>query len=226
MALTLFLADDHKLMREGLAKVLQAEPDFVVLDQAGDGLETIRRVAKLQPDVLVLDILMPSLTGLDVVRQVARKSPGTRIVMLSMYDDLPYVAEARRNGAMGYVVKTEDSDKLIETIRTVVQGKPCMPIPENVIEEYLRRRENGTQPDPYQSLTNREREILQMTAEGKSGPEISGKLFISPRTVETHRNNVMRKLGVRNLKELISYAMQRGLVTMPAPPGPTNESRT
>ena len=218
MALTLLLADDHQIVRQGLRAILKTMPDLRLVGEASDGLETVRLVEKLQPDVLVLDLMMPGLNGLEVARQVAKRSPRTRVVILSMYSNEAYVVEALRAGATGYVLKESGADELMQAIREVGQGRRFFsaPISEPALGAYLKKAEE-TPLDPFHTLTAREREILHLTAEGHSGTEISERLYISPRTVESHRANVMRKLGVRNQKELIRYAVQRG--TLPKEPG-------
>ena len=214
MPITLFLADDHQIVRQGLRALLETEKDFSLVGEAGDGLETLRRVSRLRPNVLVMDLMMPGLNGLDVARELKRKLPDTRIVILSMHSDEAYVTEALRAGATAYVLKEAGSEELLRAIRKAAAGQRYLspPLSEESIAAYL-QKSAGT-PDPYDSLTPREREVLQLTAEGHSGNEISSRLFISRRTVESHRANLMRKLGVRNLKQLIRYALQR----RPLPP--------
>lgn len=188
-------------------------PDLRLVGEAASGLAAVRQVERLQPDILVLDLMMPELNGLEVARQVTRKSPRTRIVVLSMYDNEAYVVEALRAGAAAYVLKEFGAEELVKAIRAVVEGKRYLSstISESAIGAYIQKADEHSL-DPFASLTNREREVLQLTAEGHSGTEISNRLFISPRTVESHRANLMRKLGVRNQKELIRYAVQRGIV--------------
>ena len=210
MPIHLLLADDHQIVRQGLRAILTTIPDFRLVGEAADGLETVRLAERLRPDVLVLDLLMPGLDGLEVTRRVMRRSPRTRVVILSMHSNEAYVVEALRAGAVGYVLKEAGAEQLIHAIREAAGGRRCLPIPEPALSTYLRKAE-GNSLDPYDTLTAREREVLQLTAEGLSGAEISSRLFISPRTVESHRANLMRKLGVRNQKELIRLAVQRGI---------------
>jgi DNA-binding NarL/FixJ family response regulator len=213
VALTLLLADDHQIVRQGLRAILKSVVDLRLVGEAADGLETVRLVDRLQPDVLVLDLMMPGLNGLEVARQVSKRSPRTRIVILSMYSNEAYVVEALRAGATGYVLKESGAEELVKAIREVGAGRRYFsaPISEHALGAYVKKAEESSL-DPYDTLTTREREILQLTAEGLSGTEISDRLFISPRTVESHRANLMRKLGVRNQKELIRYAVQRGIL--------------
>jgi DNA-binding NarL/FixJ family response regulator len=208
------LADDHQIVRQGLRAILASVPEFRLAGEAADGQETVRLVERLQPDVLVLDMMMPGLNGLEVTRRILRLSPRTRVVILSMHSHVAYVVEALRAGAAGYVLKESSVEELAQAIRAVVAGKRYLSpaISESALSAYLQNAAETTL-DPYHTLTSREREVLQLTAEGLSGTEIAGRLFISSRTVETHRANLMRKLGVRNQKELIRFAVQRGIGT-------------
>jgi len=219
MTLTLFVADDHPIVREGLRAVLETDAHFKLVGQAADGRETIRLVEELRPDVLVLDLMMPGLEGLEVIRQVARRSPRTRVVVLSMHANEAYVVAALGAGALGYVLKGSPAGELITAIRAVASGKRYFsaPISEKALERYMQKSE-GNPLDLYNTLTSREQEVLFQTAKGLSGLEIAKCLFISPRTVESHRANLMRKLGVRNQKELVRYAIERGLVPSEHPP--------
>ncbi len=215
MPTTVFLADDHPIVRKGLRALVEAERDLRLVGEAGDGPETVRLVERHKPDVLVLDLMMPGLNGFEAAKEVRHRSPRTAIVVLSMHSDLAYVVEAIRAGASAYVLKDAASDELVRAIRSVLDGERFFspPLSAETLENYMQKTE-GSSLDPFQALTLREREVMQLTAEGLSGPEIAQRLHISPRTVESHRANLMRKLGVRNLKELIRLALQRG--TLPA----------
>jgi DNA-binding NarL/FixJ family response regulator len=217
MTWTLLLVDDHQMVRQGLRALLAREPDLRLVGEAAEGLEAVRLAERLRPDVLVLDLMMPGLNGLDVTRQVARRVPETRVVILSMHAHEAYVLEALLAGAAGYVLKESSSDELVKAIRAVTAGQHYLspPLSDEALGAY-RRKIGSLPPDPYHTLTAREREVLQLTTEGQSGAAIAERLFISPRTVETHRANLMRKLKVRNQKELIRYALQRA----PQAPGP------
>src|SRR5436309_919564 len=188
MALTLLLADDHPIVRQGLQVVLKSQPDFKLVGEASDGLETVRLAERLRPDVLVLDLLMPGLNGLEVAKHVARRLPRTRIVVLSMHADVAYALAAVRAGASAYVLKEAGVDVLVRAIREAGAGRRYFsaPLSEQAIATYASRTEE-TPLDPYHTLTFREREVLQLTAEGHSSAEIGERLFISPRTVESHR---------------------------------------
>jgi two-component system, NarL family, response regulator NreC len=212
---TIAVADDHPLVRQGLRAVLEAEPDFQLVGEAGDGLEATQLVERLRPDALVIDLMMPGLNGLEVTRQVRQRSPETRVVVLSMHADEGYVLEALRNGAVGYVLKDSSATELVQALRDVFAGQRYLSrqLSERAIEAYIQRAES-TAPDSYHSLTTREREVLQLAAEGCSSAEIAARLSISPRTAETHRSNLMRKLGLHTQTDLIRYALRRGIIPM------------
>jgi len=212
---TIVLADDHHVVRQGLRSLLEAEPDFSVVGETGDGLEAAQQVERLQPDALVLDLMMPGLNGLEVTRQVSRRSPRTCVVILSMYANEAYVLEALRAGAAAYVLKESTSAELVRAIREAIAGRRYLspPLSERAIESYMQKAESA-ELDPYETLTAREREVLHLVAEGHTNAEIAGRLFISRRTVETHRTNLMRKLGLRTQTDLIRYALRRGILPM------------
>jgi DNA-binding NarL/FixJ family response regulator len=212
---TIALADDHPVVRQGLRTVLEAEPDFEVIAEAGDGLEATRLVERLKPSVLVVDIMMPGLNGLEVTREVRHRSPDTRVVVLSMYADEAYVLEALRNGAAGYALKASVSTELVYAMREVAAGRRylCTPLSQRAIEAYIEKAGSGTQ-DLHELLTTREREVLQLAAEGCSNPDIAARLGISPRTAETHRINLMRKLSLESQTDLIRYALRRGIIPL------------
>lgn len=210
--ITILLADDHRVVREGFRALLEAEPDFEVVAETGDGLEAVRLVEQQKPQILVVDLMMPSLNGLEVVRQVAQRGSRTRIVVLSMHANEAYVLEALKNGAAAYVLKDASAAELVRAVREVLVGRRYLspPLSEPVIDTYIRRAKTSDSVDIYDTLTNREREVFQLAAEGNTTAEIATRLFISPRTVETHRANIMHKLGLRSQTELVRYALQRG----------------
>ncbi len=215
MTTTIMLADDHKIVRQGLRALLEAEPDFSLVGEAGDGLEAVRLAERLRPDVLVLDLMMPGLTGMEVTLQVGKRSPQTRVIILSMHANEAYVLEALRNGAAGYVLKESSADELVQAVREVVAGRRFLssPLSERAIDAYVSKSREGTL-DRYETLTGREREVLHLAAEGHTNAEIAGRLSISSRTAETHRANMMRKLELRSQTDLIRYALRRGIIPM------------
>jgi two-component system response regulator NreC len=215
MTISIVLADDHPVVRRGMQTLLEVEPDFAIIGEAGDGLESVRLVENLQPDVLILDLMMPGLSGLEALRIIRKRSPRTRVVVLSMHDTHAFVAEALMNGATGYVLKGSDELNLVRAVREAAGGRRflCPPVTERAIDAYIEQA-RAASLDPHDTLTAREREVLQLTAEGKTGPEIAARLHISHRTVENHRANLMRKLLLKNQSELVRYALRRGLISL------------
>lgn len=214
MTVTVLLVDDHPMIRQGLRNLVTSENDFQVVGEAGDGVEALQKIELTRPDVLIVDMMMPNLNGLEVLLQVKRLSPKTRTIVFSMQSAEPYVVEALRAGADGYLLKETGPGELIAAIHSVLRG-------DRYLSERLSEKLEGNGVsvenaplDLYQSLTTREREILQMAAEGRSSTEIGHKLGISPRTVELHRSRFLKKLGLRNQAELVRYAIRRGILPM------------
>lgn len=209
---TVILADDHNLVREGFKHLLNDESTIKLLGEARDGLEAVELTEKLRPNILLLDLMLPRLHGLEVIRQI-RNSTGTRVIVVSMCADEPYVFEAFRNGAAGYVVKDATGSELLHAIRAVEAGNRYLSqsISNLATSDYLRKLEGGAS-DVYHSLTARERVVLQLAAEGHSTSRIAKELFISPRTVETHRANVMRKLTLRSQTDLVRFAIRKRII--------------
>jgi two-component system response regulator NreC len=214
---TIMLADDHHIVRQGLRALLEAEPDFHLVGETGDGLETVQLVESLHPDVLVLDLMMPGLNGLEVTRQVGKRSPQTRVVILSMHANEAYVLEALRNGAAGYVLKDASVAELAHAVREVTAGRRYLspPLSERAIAAYVGKA-TETPLDRYETLTTREREVLNLAAEGCTNAEVADRLSISVRTAETHRANMMRKLDLSSQTDLIRYALRRGIIPIEA----------
>jgi DNA-binding NarL/FixJ family response regulator len=212
---TIVLADDHHVVRQGLRVLLEGQPDFQLVGEAGDGLEAVQLTERLKPDVLIIDLMMPSLNGLEATRQLGQRSPHTRVVILSMHANEAYVLEALRNGAAGYVLKDSSAADLVHAVREVVAGRRYLssPLSERAIAAYIQKA-SDVALDPYEMLTNREREVLHLAAEGYTNAEIADQLSISPRTAETHRANLMHKLGLRTQTDLIRYALRRGILPM------------
>ena len=210
---TILLADDHRIVRQGLRALLAGEADFEVVGEADDGREALELVKRLSPDVLVLDLMMPGLNGLEVARQLPRQSPGVRVVVLSMYDDEGFVLEALANGVSGYVLKDSNSSDFVHAVREVAAGRRYLspPLSDRAIEAYQQRAKVGTM-DKHETLTTREREVLQLSAEGHTNSEIAARLGISTRTAETHRSRLMHKLGLHTQSDLIRYAIRRGII--------------
>jgi DNA-binding NarL/FixJ family response regulator len=213
--ITIVLADDHHVVRQGLRALLEAESDFSVVGEAGDGLEALRLVDQLNPNVLVLDLMMPGLNGLEVARQIGKRSSQTRIVVLSMYSNEAYVLEALGNGASAYVLKDSSSADLVHAVCEVAAGRRYLspPLSDRAIEAY-QEKAKAAALDKYETLTTREREVLQLAAEGHTSTDIAARLGISSRTAEAHRSNLMHKLGLHTQADLIRYALRRGVIPM------------
>lgn len=212
---TIVLADDHHIVRKGMRALLEAEPDFRLVGEASDGLETAQLVERLRPDVLVLDLMMPGLNGIEVTRQVRKRSPRTQVIILSMHANDGYVLEALRSGATGYVLKDASMSELIQAVRDVATGRRYLSplLAERAIDAYVMQTKESTL-DRYETLTDREREVLHLAAEGLTNIEVAARLSISPRTAENHRANMMRKLGLRTQTELVLYALRRGIIRL------------
>jgi DNA-binding NarL/FixJ family response regulator len=211
---TLILAEDHQIVREALRLLLETQSDFQVLAETGDGLDAQRLTEKHKPDVLITDMQMPGLSGLEVARASKRLSPATKVIVLSMHDAESYVVEALAAGASGYVLKKSSSQELIFAIRQALEGNLYLSpsLNERAIQAYMQRAQESRITDPYDSLTPREHEIFQLAAEGLNNPQIAERLSLSARTVEMHRRNLMKKLGLKSQTDLVKYAVKRGLV--------------
>jgi DNA-binding NarL/FixJ family response regulator len=213
MVTTIVLADDHPIVRQGLRTLLEAERDFSVIGEAADGHEAVALAIRLRPVLVIADLKMPKLDGLEVCRRIRDGLPHTRVLILSMYANAAYVTEAFQRGATGYVLKETDTSNLVEAVREVQAGGRYVspPISDLVLAAYLEKTRGGS-VDPYDTLTAREREILRLVVEGRTNAEIAAQLAISPRTVETHRTHLMRKLRLRTPADLVRYGLRRGIV--------------
>ncbi len=215
MGIRILLADDHAILRRGLRALLDRESDMEVLGEAADGRDTVRAVEQLRPDVVVLDITMPNLNGIEAARQIQAKGSATAIIILSMHSDEGYVLRALRAGARGYLLKDAVEGELIQAIRVVAGGKAYFSpeVSKLLVEDYVMgMRERGLE-DRHDLLTPREREILQVLAEGRSSKDIAKLLDLSSYTVDTHKANLMQKLSLHSMAELILYAVRRGIIS-------------
>lgn len=213
--ITTVLADDHPIVRQGLRTLLEGEDHCRVVGEASDGLAALALITRLQPDVAVLDVQLPDLNGLEVARRLRDQAPGTRVIILSMFGDEPYVVDALRHGASAYVLKGAATTDLIAAVDAAVAGRRYLsaPLAERAIDAYARQGGDPAAPiDRYDLLTAREREVLQLAAQGMSAADIGARLSISPRTVETHRANLLRKLGLQTQTDLVRFAVGRGLI--------------
>jgi DNA-binding NarL/FixJ family response regulator len=203
------LVDDHGVVRQGFRLILAQAPDIEVVGEAGDGEEAVAMVARLEPDVAILDVAMPGMNGVEVVRQVRQNTPRTNLLMLSMHKDAIYVRESLRAGARGYLLKDGIDKDLLDAVRAVARGDGFLSpaISATVLDDYQKHV-----TDPLDLITNRERQILQMLAEGKTSKDVATELDISVYTVDAHRSRIMKKLQLRTIGDLIRFAIQRGLV--------------
>jgi DNA-binding NarL/FixJ family response regulator len=214
MKLRILLADDHTLVREGFRKLLEERPEWEVVAEAGDGREAVRLAEHLKPDICILDVSMPLLNGVEATRQIARRVPTTRILVLSMYSDEAYVAQILQAGAAGYILKDSVGVDLIHAVSEVARGKSFFsPIIARVmLDDYVRQLTDKGVPDRFDTLSEREREVFQLVAEGKVNKEIAPLLSISLSTVETHRARIMEKLDLHSAAEIVLYAVRRGVI--------------
>jgi len=213
MKISVLLADDHQVMRDGLRTLLQTQPDICVVGESGDGRETVRLAELLRPNIVLLDIAMPWLNGIEAARRIRSACPDVRVVVLSMYSTNEHVCRALHAGAAGFLLKECAGQEVIEAIRAVKAGRRFLSakLPAAEIDAALRVRVRGKKVSPVERLSPREREVLQLVVEGKSSAAIAKLVFLSPKTVETYRSRLMKKLGVRDLAGLVKYAVANGL---------------
>src|SRR4051794_17143227 len=209
------VADDHGVVRKGVRFLLQQEPDIDVVAEAEDGREALRLTNELRPHVLIIDIAMPHLNGIDAAAQITKVNPAIGVVVLSMYSDEEFLIRALNAGAKGYLLKDSAEPDLVRAVRSVAQGKTFFSpdISHMLLEDYMRRLQQEGIQDSYGLLTEREREVLQLLAEGKSNKEAAQLLSVSLHTVETHRSNFMQKLGLHNTAEIVIYAMRKRIIS-------------
>jgi two-component system response regulator NreC len=213
----IFLVDDHKLVRQGIRSFLEAHPGFTVIGDVSDGTEAVTFVERERPDVVLMDISLPKLNGLDATREIVERKVRTKVIILSMHANSMYAVRALRCGAVGYLMKDADQEEIILAIQTVMRGQRYLSptLAGQVIDALLSPDEEMS--DPYISLTMRERQVLQMVAEGRTNQEVAERLFLSSRTIEVHRANLMRKLNIKTQAELVRFAIQKGLIELDAP---------
>jgi len=213
--LRILIADDHTIVRQGIRKILEDHPDWEVVAEAGDGRDAVRQALELKPDIALLDIGMPLLNGIEAASQITRRAPQVKVVILSMHPNEAYITRALQAGAKGYLLKDSAGDDLIRAMTLVSQGKSFFSpaVAKVMLDDYVRNLAERGIVDRYDSLSEREREIFQLVAEGRSNKEIADLLFVSPNTIETHRAHIMEKLDVHSAVELVLYAVKKGLIT-------------
>lgn len=208
------LADDHAIVRRGLKSLLESEPGLTVVAEAADGVEALRLCDEHDPDMLILDIAMPKLNGIDVAARVQKRDPAPQIIILSMHSDESYILRALAAGARAYLLKESTDEDLLPAVRAVAAGKPFFSpkVTAMLVEDYMRRLQARGLTDSYNLLTDREKEVLQALAEGRSNKEVASMLDVGVSTVETHRANLMQKLNLHNTAEIVLYAVRKGII--------------
>ena len=216
MTIRVLLADDHTVVRDGLRFLLQAEDDIQVVGDAADGQETVQRVLELRPDLVVMDIAMPRLNGIEAARQIHEDAPGVQIVILSMYSTSEHIFRALQAGVRGYLLKESAGAELVKAVRAVHAGRRYLSekVADLVASDYVRHREKLDASSPLEQLSTRERQVLQLVVEGASSAEIARTLSLSPKTVDTYRSRLMQKLGIEDLPGLVKFAIQHGLTSL------------
>jgi len=213
-AVRILLADDHIVMRNGLRLLLERQPHLQVVGEAADGRQAVALSESANPDVVIMDIGMPNLNGIEAARQIVNHNPRTAIAILSMHSDESYVIRALKAGARAYLLKDSAEADLLAAVRALTEGKSFFSpaISKILVEDYMRQLENRGAEDTYELLTNREREILQLLAEGRTNKEVANMLNLSLYTVETHRTHILQKLNLHSVPELILYAVRKGII--------------
>ena len=216
MSITVFLADDHAVVRDGLRYLLDTQPDIEVIGDASDGREAVQLIAQLEPDIALLDITMPELNGIDATLQIRDVCPVTKVIILSMHANTRHIGRALQAGAQGYLVKESAGIEVVKAVRTVYAGHHYLSqaVSDAVIDDYVLQRRTIEHGNALESLSAREREVLQLVVEGKSSAEIAGILNLSPKTVESYRSRLMQKLEIRDLPTLVRFAIKQGLTPL------------
>jgi two-component system response regulator NreC len=209
------LADDHGIVRAGIRYLLEGQPDMDVVAEAEDGREAVRLAQELSPNVVVMDVAMPNLNGIEAAAQIVKRDPDVHVIVLSMYDDEEYLVRALTAGVKGYLLKDSAQLDMVRAVRAVAQGRAFFSptIAQKLAEDYTRQLQSKGLEDSYELLTDREKEILQLLAEGKSNKEVAAILNLSPYTVETHRTHIMQKLDLHNTAEIVLYAVRKKIVS-------------
>lgn len=210
------LVDDHTLFREGVRSLLSAEDDIEVVGEAADGNEAVEKATELLPDVVVMDIMMPGMSGIEATERIRAKFPATRVLVMSMYDDEEYVQRMLSAGASGCMLKWATTEDLVRAVREVAGGgMPLSPtVAAKLVKDYVRRLRGGPEDSSGDTLTARESEVLRLVAEGHTNAEIAERLGLSRKTVDSHRTNLMRKLGIHEVTELVKYALRKGIIKL------------
>jgi DNA-binding NarL/FixJ family response regulator len=211
---TVLIADDHGVLRKGIRFLLASQPNIEVIEETGDGREAVALADRLSPDVVILDIQMPSLSGIDAASQITRRNPSVGVIMLSMYSEEEFVLRALAAGAKGYLLKDAAEPDLVRAVQTVARGRPFFSpaITQMLLDDYMIRLQREGRQDTYELLTDREKEVLHLVAEGKTNKEVAAVMNIGVSTIETHRTNLMQKLNLHNTAEIVLYAVRKRLL--------------
>lgn len=211
----ILIADDHGIVRKGLRLQLESYSEFEVVAEATDGREAVKLAEELEPHVVIMDIAMPNLNGIDAAAQIVKRNPNLGVIMLSMYSDESYLTRTLNAGAKGYLLKDNADVDLHRAVQAVAQGKPFFSptIAQTLLEDYMRKLQQRGLEDSYDLLTEREKEVLQLLAEGKSNKEVAAVLDLSPYTVETHRSHIMQKLDLHNTVDIVLYALRKKIIS-------------
>ncbi|UCB52045.1 MAG: response regulator transcription factor [Candidatus Zixiibacteriota bacterium] len=212
----LLVADDHKIFRQGIKKLLEEESDLQVVGEASDGRDAVKKATELKPDVILMDIAMANLNGLEATRHIKKQLPSAKVIMVTMHKNEEYVLQSFQAGASGFILKEGAVEELVSAIRSIHSDKSFLSpsISKTLIDAYMRKMETGKTETPFDLLTDREREVLQLIAEGYTNREVAKSLFISVKTVEAHRAHIMQKLNIHDIAKLVKYAIQKGLVDL------------
>jgi DNA-binding NarL/FixJ family response regulator len=213
MAMRVFLVDDHAIVRDGLRLILESQGDITVVGEASNGRQAVNEVKKICPDIVLMDIAMPELNGIDATMQITEICPSTHVVILSVLDTSEYIFEAFKAGAKGYILKESAGEEVVKAIRWVISGHHYLSqeISGTVVTDYIKQRGSSEQKSQLKTLSKREREILQLIVEGRSNAEVAHTLFISPKTVETYKSRIMQKLDIKDLPTLVRFAIKNGI---------------
>ena len=216
MSISVLLADDHRVVREGLRALLERNHDINVVAEASDGQEAVKLAAQVKPDVVVMDISMPVLNGIEATQQVIEASPSSRVIILSMYSTSEHIFRAFKAGAQGYLLKESAGSDVVAAVRAVKEGRRYLTekITETVLDDFIHRRSLSESESPVSRLSKRERHILQLVVEGKSSSDIGRQLFLSPKTIDTYRSRIMHKLSINDVPGLVKFALQHGLTAL------------
>jgi len=216
MSIRVFLADDHTVVRDGLRFILEAQSDITVVGDAANGRQAVTQVQKLKPDVVIMDIAMPDLNGIEATMEIRQACPSTQVVILSVYSTAEYIYRGLAAGARGYLLKESAGTEVVTAVRAVHAGRRylCKKIADTMIDDYVRQRKAALEKSPLERLSLREREVLQLVVEGKSSKEIANILHLSPKSVETYRSRIMQKLNINDIPGLVKFAIQHGLTTL------------